>query len=153
VSPARIRLFGLTLLAIAGSSLMACGGKNVAPEEIEKQAFEDLRAQVRDIVDDATHEAEILVLIEQLQADFDTLRSAVVTRRADLRALNADYDATRKQFADLIERHGERVKLDHAQFMRSRQAFVSATTPDEWSAMGKANTKSMATLARSLQSF
>jgi long-subunit acyl-CoA synthetase (AMP-forming) len=153
VNSARIRLFGSTLLAVAGCSLIACGGKNIAPEEIEKQAFEDLRVQVRDIVDDATREAEILVLIDQLQGNFDTLRSAMVTRRADLRALNADYDATREQFAELIERHGKEVKFSHAQFMRSRQAFVSATTPDEWSAMGKSNTKSMATLARSLQSI
>ena len=82
----------LFVLALAG-----CGGKEaVSPEDFEQQAFDDLRAEMADVIVDPERRAIMSGLADVLQRDFAELRIAVTVRRTELRKLNADYDATRE---------------------------------------------------------
>lgn len=131
----------------------ACGGSPATPQEIERQAFDDMRTEVRGIVEDIEREATLVGLVDQLETDYSNLRSLAEARRLKLRALNADYDTTREEFAKFLDEFNGQLERDHKKFRESRRAFIDATTPEELSAIGKSNTKSMARLANSLMSI
>ena len=66
----RMRSIILFFGIICALLLAACAGKDeIAPADVEKQAFEDLRTAVRDAVDDPDREAEAVRLVNQLERD------------------------------------------------------------------------------------
>lgn len=133
--------FSLPLLALM---LAACGGKDaVAPENAEKEAYEDLRAAIVEVVEDPDRQKEILGLVREHQKDFTKLRESVQVRRTELRHLNADYDATLEQFHEYIEKYDAEIMIARKTASESRKAFVDATTPEEWDALMKVESKAM----------
>jgi hypothetical protein len=138
----------LIVLLIGG-----CGGNPQTPEDIEKQAFDDMRAEVREIIENPQREEAVVKLVDRLQEEYSTLRETAETRRKALRALNADYDATREQFVDYLDRYNADLVRSHKAFRDSHRGLVEATTAEEWSALSKSNTKSMGQLAKSLSAI
>ena len=115
----------------------------MAPESVEKEGYEDMRAAIVDVVQDPARQKEGLGLLEGHQNDFTKLREAVQVRRTELRRLNADYDATREQFHEFIKKYDAEIKAARKRATKSRTAFVAATTPEEWDALTKADSKAM----------
>jgi len=135
------------LVLLITVSLAACGGKEaVAPGDVERQASEDFRQSIMEVIEDPDREAEVLALVEDLQRDFVKFRESVTKRRTELRRLNADYDATREQFKEYIEKYGAGVELARKAVMQRRMALIAATTEEEWDALQKAETKAMKTM-------
>jgi hypothetical protein len=130
-----------------------CGGNSQTPEDIEKQAFDDMRAEVREIIEDPQREEAVVKLVDRLQEEYSTLRETAETRRKALRALNADYDATREQFVEYLDRYNADLVRSHKAFRDSHRGLVEATTAEEWSELAKSNTKSMGQLAKSLSAI
>ncbi len=63
------------LFAAIACVFSGCGGKDaVAAIEVEKQAFEDLRTEIRGAIDDPAREAEAIALVDLLVDDLDNLR-------------------------------------------------------------------------------
>ena len=145
----------VVILYVAGlaSLVSACGGSPSTPEDVEQQAFEDMRAEVREIVEDPTRENSALALVDRLQSDYAQLRRLAQTSRLELRQLNADYDATPEQFADYLADYSAQLEQTHKQFRKTHRSLVEAMLAEEWDALSKSNTKSMATLAKSLVSI
>ena len=124
--------------------LAACGGKGaVAPEDVEKEAFEDMRAAIVEVVEDPDRQKEILGLAHEHHKELIRLREAVQVRRTELRHLNANYDATREQFHEYVEKYDAEIRVAREWATKSRKAFVQATTQDEWDALTKADSKAM----------
>ena len=136
------------LFLIAG-----CGGTPPDADEVERQAFDDLREEIRLTIDDADREGAVLTIVDQLQVDFVNVRRLAEQRRESLRALNSNYDATREQFEEMLAEFGQQREEGHARFQESRKAFRDATTPEEWARLEKASTKAMATLASRIGSI
>ena len=150
----RSRIPYLIFIAFVTLSLAACATKEaIAPEDIEKQAFEDLRTKVREIINDSVHQTKIITLVDQLQVDFNSMRNSLVTRKSKLRELFADYDAPREKFDKQIALYDTHIKSNRKQFGDSRRVLVETMTPDEWSAVNKTESKAMNTLIKSLQSI
>ena len=133
--------------------LAACGGSPEATADIERQAFDDMRAEVRAIIEDPQREEAVVTLVDRLQGHYENLRATAEARRKALRALNADYDATREQFTEFLDRYNAELAGNHKAFRDSHRALVDATTAEEWSALAKSNTKSMSRLAQSLSTI
>jgi len=131
----------------------ACSGNPTAPGDIEKQAFDEMRAEVQDIVDNSEREATLVGLVDQLEADYAELLTRTKSRRHKLRELNANYDASREEFDALLAEVGGQLEQSRRKFTESHRSLVEATTPDDWSAIEKSNTKSMAKLAQMLMSI
>ena len=137
------------VLAIAG-----CGGKEaVSPADIEQQAFDDLREKIGQVIEDPERRAVVNAEVDKLQISYTDFRLAVTARRTELRALNVDYDATREQFSEYVEKYNNQILTDHGVLLKSHQALISATTAEEWADLEKADSKMMKKLISSLQAI
>ena len=143
------RLIG-SLVAIL---IWGCGGNAEAPPDVEKQAFDDMRAEVRAIIEDPQREDLVVALVDRMQSEYQNLRDTAEARRKALRELNADYDATREQFAEYLDKYNAELVTRHKAFRESHRALIESTTAEEWSALAKSNTKSMGKLAESFSSI
>jgi hypothetical protein len=145
------KLYILTIAAIV-FGLTGCGGdKSVTPEDVQKQAFEDLRTSVRNAVADQDREDAAIEIVDQLHLDVQELRETLIRRRAELRRLHADYDTTRDalvEFSNLMERE---IQVSQQRVSQTHQALMATTTPDEWSMLTKTDTKAMKTVTQLLQ--
>jgi hypothetical protein len=132
------------LLGAILSILASCGGKDaVAPVDVEKQAFEDLRTEVREVIDDPTREAEVLTLVDALSAELNTLRKRISERNTRVRQLNANYDASRADFEALFDRIYVEIRSDQQRVTETHRTLLATTTPEEWALISKARTKAM----------
>ncbi len=138
-----LRSAGLIVVA----TLAACSGSPTADEDIEKQAFDDLREEVRTVVEDPEREAVVVALVDSMEEQFAVLRDSAATRRQVLQDLNADYDATREQFVEFLGIHNAELRRGQQAFLESHRELVEATTAEEWAALEKTDTKSMKRLA------
>jgi hypothetical protein len=139
-------------LLLCALMLVACSGVNtVAPEEQERQSFEDFRETIKDVIEGSDRQQEILGLVEAVQLDFKNLRATVGEQRAELRSLNADYDATQEQFQAFIDKYDAGIRAARKQATDSRMAFVRATTNEEWAALKKADANVMKTMVNTIQ--
>jgi len=142
-------LFAAILCAFAG-----CGGTDaVAPAEVKKQAFEDLRSEIRDVIDDPAREAEAITLVDALVEDLNALREKISERRRRARQLNADYDTTRADFEALFDRVDKEIQSNKRQVSEKQRALFAITTPDERSAISNAHTKAMEAAIRNIQAI
>jgi hypothetical protein len=80
------------------SQFVACSKDDVAPVKLEKQAFEDLRVDVREAITNPTREAEAIRLVVILEQDLANLRAKLTARKNRVRELNANYDTSRVDF-------------------------------------------------------
>ena len=149
--------FGRTigaLLCIAVASLfVACAKDDVTPVDEEKQAFEDLRAEIVEAITDPAREAETIRLVGALEEDLAILRSSIAERKAAARELNANYDTTRAEFEAFLARMEAEVRDNRQQVSKTHQVFLANVTPEERSAIAKTHTKAMNAAIKTIQAI
>ena len=132
---------------------VACAKVEVAPVDIEKQAFEDLRADIREVIDDPAREAEAIRLVGVLKQDLADLRTRVTERKRRARELNANYDTPRAEIEAFLA--GIEVEVqDHKRLVsETHRALLANVTAEERSAIAKAHTKAMNASIMTIQSI
>ena len=146
----------LIFLAVVALSIAACAttDKEVqTPEDIEQEAFNDLRTEVRENIDDSTRQTTVISHVDELQIEFKSMRKSLMEGKSSVRALFADYDASRENFEELIALHDTTIRSQRKQIGESHRVLVESMTIDEWSALNKSGSKAMSTLLESLQSL
>jgi TolA-binding protein len=134
--------------------LSACAGKDdIAPADVEKQAFEDLRAAIRDAVVDAEREAEAVRLVDQLERDLADLRTRISERRKTVNALNADYDTPREDFEKYLVDVAKQIRLNCQVVSETQKALGKAITDEEGAAIARAHTNAMQAAVAAIQSI
>ena len=143
-----------TLLCIAVASLfIACAKDDVAPVDLEKQAFEDLRAAIVEAITDPVREAEAIRLVGVLEEDLAALRTNIAARKSHVRKLNANYDTPRAEIEAYLAGIEEEV-LDHKRRVsETNRALLANVTAEELSAISKMHTKAMNASITSIQSI
>ncbi len=142
------------LFAVIVSAIAGCAGKdNVSPVDVEKQAFEDLRSEIREVIDDPAREAEAIALVESLVDELDSLREKISARRKRVSQLNADYDTTRADFEAFFDQVDKEIQSNKRQVSEKQRALFAITTPDERSAISKAHSKAMDAAIRNIQAI
>lgn len=146
---------GATLLVtVLMLSITACAGKNKASAiDIEQEAFDDLRAEIREVIDDPFREMEALSLTDELIEALDQLRARVTERRRRLTALNANYDATREDFEAFFDEVETDIQLHRVDAIESERALLHVLTDEERRKLEKVQTKAMRAATRSIQSI
>ena len=134
----------IVLIAISSLILASCGGKDaIAPADIEKQAFEDLRTEVRQAIDDPARETEVLTVVDALYRDLLTLRESIAERNKRASELNANYDTPRADFEALFNRINTEIHSNQQRVTGSHRMLLEKTTPDEWAQLSQARTTAM----------
>ena len=134
--------------------LGGCAGKDeVAPADIENQAFDDLRTEIRDVIDDPARAAEAVAQVDALVKELDELLERVAERKKRIRQLNADYDTSRAEFEAFFEKVNMAIRSNRQRVGDSHSALRASTTAEEWSQISKARTKAMNSIIRSMQAI
>ena len=148
------RRSALLLLIALVSGITACAGKgDVSAIEVEQQAFDDLRAEIRNIIDDPWREMEALALMDELVEAFDQLRVRVSERRRRAHELNADYDTTREEFDAFFDGIEADIQANRIEVIESERALLATLTPEERKSLEKVQTEAMKAAIRTIQSI
>jgi len=149
--------FGRTicaLLCVAVASLVvACAKDDVAPVDVEKQAFEDLRAEIVEAITDPVREAETIRLVVVLEEDLAALRTNIAARKKRANELNANYDTPRAEFEAYLAGVEEEVRDHKRRVSESHRALLANVTAEERSAIAKTHTKAMNAAIMTIQSI
>lgn len=149
-----IRSIILTVISAFFLSLAGCAGKDdVAPVDVEKQAFEDLRDDIRNAVTHPAREAEAIRLVGVLEQDLADLRASVTARKKRAKELNADYDTSRADFEAFLSGVESEVRDNRRRVSETHQAFLANVTAEERSAIAKTHTKAMNAAIKTIQSI
>ena len=121
-----------------------CGGKDtVAPVDVEKQAWEDLRSEIRETISDPARESDAVELVDKLVEDFSDFREILAKRHKRVRELNASYDTSRVEFDRYLKQVTVEIQASQRRAGKTHRAFLAVTTPEEWSQLSKVRTKAM----------
>ncbi len=142
------------LFAAIACAFAGCGGKEVvAPIDVEREAFENLRTEIRKVIDDPARESEAIVIVNWLVDDLDTLREKISARRERVWQLNADYDTSRADFQAFFDQVDKEIQSHKRQVSERQRELFAVTTPDERSAISKVHTKAMDAATRNIQTI
>ena len=147
------RIIGALLCIAVASLVIACSKDDVAPVDVEKQAFEDLRADIREAIDDSAREAETIRLVGVLEEDLAALRINVAARKIHVRELNANYDTPRTEFEAYLAGVEAEVRDHKQRVSEAHRKFLASVSSEERSAIAKTHTKAMDTAIKTIQSI
>ncbi len=154
MSELTLRLKSAMLLAAFACAFAGCASKDdVSPADVEKQAFEDLRSEIRAVIDDPAREGEAITLVDELSEDLNTLRETIAKRRQRVRELNADYDTTRADFEAFFDQVDRQIRWNKRQVSEKQREFLAIMTPDERSAIAKTHSKARDAAIRNIQTI
>ena len=150
-----LRRHSAMLLAIVLiSSVTACAGNDKASAiDVEQEAFDDLRAAIREVVDDPFREMEALTLTNELIEALGHLRGRVTERRQRVIALTENYDTTREEFEVFLDEIETEIQVNRIDVVESERALIATLTPDERSSLEKVQSKAMKAAIRTVQSI
>jgi len=104
-------------------------------------------------VTDPDRADKVVDLVDQLEKSFEDTRKNVQARKAKTRALNANYDATRDDFAALYDEAKQDMVSNRATMTRIHRQMVDAMTVDEWSQVQKAESKALQASVAALETY
>ena len=147
------RAIGALLCLAAVSFLVACAKDDVAPVHVEKQAFEDLRAEIAEVITDPAREAESIRLVGVLEEDLAALRTNIAARKKRARELNANYYTSRVEFEAFLASVEAEVR-DHKQCVsETHRTLLASVTVEERSAINNKHSKAMSAAIKTIQSI
>ena len=148
------RRSAMLLLVVLASGITACAGKDdVSLVDVEQEAFDDLRAAIRETIDDPFREMEALTLTNELIEALEHLRGRVTERRQRVIALYANYDITREDFEAFFDEIETEIQVNRIEVVESERALLRVLTDEEEKSLEKAQTKAMKAATRSIQSI
>ena len=154
MSERTLRLKSAMLFAAIAYAFAGCASKDdVSPADVEKQAFEDLRSEIRAVIDDPAREGEAIVLVNELSEDLNALRETIAKRRQRVRELNADYDTTRADFETFFDRVDRQIRWNKRQVSEKHLEYLAIMTPAERSAIAKTHSKARDAAIRNIQAI
>ncbi len=142
------------LIAAVVLSFVGCAGKEkISSADVADQAIEDLRAEIRQAIDDPVRQDEVIALVDALADEVSTLRKHVSERKQRFRQLNANYDTPRADFKAFVGQVRQEIQAQQQQVAKQHRALLAITMPDEWAAISKSHTKAMKAAIKSMQAI
>ena len=143
----------ITLITVSLFIAVSCTGKkSISPVDAKRQAFDDLRTEINVVVSDPERTATAIELVDALSDDFETVRESILEGRQKVRALNADYDASKADFIALFEEIEKDNQSNERLVLELHRKLVRVTTAEEWAQLAKAHSQAMDTAIKSIQS-
>lgn len=147
------RAIGALLCIVVASFLVACAKDDVAPVDVEKQAFEDLRAEIAEVITDPAREAETIRLVGVLEEGLAALRTNIAARKKRARELNANYDTPRAEFEAYLASADAEVRDHRQRVSEMHRAYLASVSVEERSTIAKTHTKAMKAAIKTIQAI
>jgi len=141
LQPARSRRAGLSALALVAvlGAFAACASKPKPTLEqrsdAEMQAF---KAQIRKTVTDPSRADRLVVAVDECERIVRQAASMAQDYRIKLQTLDADYSATRAEYAALFRQHDTQRAALIQQALALRGQITTLTTNSEWQQLKQA---------------
>lgn len=129
------------LICVTAFLIPGCGGKKQTKDQAIARYSQQLREAVSTNVGDERRKAQMLLIVEQLEALHSRFSQETANFVASYNKLNAEYDAPRTAFDQLFSDYtAKRINARSAALDLHFQLASLATT-DEWRSIGAAETK------------
>ncbi len=138
-------------IALCLGLVVACAGMKKSPEDKQKEAFDDFRATVADVIDDPDREGQAIALITELQQSFFDVRDANAKAFAEVRKLNADYDAARADIEAALEQIVARVRSEQRHVVDANRQLRTIVTEEEWDAIDKSRSRALMAAVKAIR--
>jgi hypothetical protein len=129
------------LSCTAALTVSGCGGKEPTREQTIERYSDELREAVSGSVADQQRKAQMLQIVDQLEAVHLRFGKEVGDFIASYRKLNADYQATRPAFEQLFADYGAKRLSARSAALELHFQLAALATADEWPRIGKAETR------------
>lgn len=139
----RFAIFGVLLLLAAG-----CASAPPTPSEELRGAAGTLRDAVDRSVDDPQRRARAIELVNQLDYELRALARANEALEIQSGQLFADYDATKKEFEQLLASAQSGRERVRKRLIDLRLALAALLTAAEWQAVVEADAEALAAWSR-----
>lgn len=144
----------IVCISLLAMLLAGCAGNSdVSLVDVEKQAFDDLRSEIRITIDDTGRETRAIELVDELAKELESLRQLKAERQDQGRRLNAKYDTTRAEFDAFISETSAKIRLNQQRILNLRGAFIATTTAEEWDQIFDARTDAISAAIKSTHSI
>jgi hypothetical protein len=120
-------------LALAG-----CGGEKPTAHETIKRYSQELREAVSTRVPDGERRAQLLMIVDQMEALHLRFSQETADFVASYRKLSADYDAPRPAFDQLFADYSAKRIKARSEALDLHFHMASLASAGEWDAIGKA---------------
>ena len=149
----RTMVIPIVLVFAAFLAGAGCAGKEKpSPADLQVQAFEDLRSEIRDVVSDAGRVEQAIAITDELESSFDHMRIQLAERSAKIQELNADYDAPKEDYIELYKRIQKDIERNQSKISNLHRELVEVTTAEEWDGLKKLRNATMEAAVTSIQS-
>ena len=139
------------LITIIAFFTAGCAGKSPIDKEVD--AFDNLRTNVQDVVADPERAEQSLVLVDELQREFDDIKELRFERKKQIKALNADYDASRAEFETLLDGIAQDRLANQERVSQTYRQLLEVITTEEWAKLAKSRNKAMQATIKALQAI
>jgi hypothetical protein len=135
-----VALCALALCAVT-LTVSGCGGtKPTKAQEIERYS-QKLREAVATNVPDDGRKAQLILVVDQVEALHRRFSQETAEFVASYRQLNADFDSTRQSFDQLFSDYNAKRIKAREDALELHFQLASLATADEWGAIGRAEAK------------
>ena len=107
------------------------------------KTMDDVHAAVRKSVSDSGRATLVVALTDELASIAKAADSEMARFRADLAALNENYDSTTGQFERAFREHDERQAQLRERLLENRNLMLKATTDEEWKSLLEIRSKTL----------
>ena len=123
-------------LAVSG-----CSREKPSREQVIERYSQELRETVSKNVSDERRKAQMLQIVDRLEALHRRFSRETADFIGSYRKLNADYDAPRPAFDQLFWGYSAQRVAARSEALDLHFEFTSLATADEWDKIGKAETR------------
>jgi hypothetical protein len=139
ISPSALAIVMISAIALATPG---CRGAQLTPGQVIQNSSQKLRQAVSSNVGEEGRKAQMLAVVDQIEAVQGSLSKETADFIQSYRKLNADYDAPRAAFDQLFsDYNGQRIKARN-QALDLHFQLASLASANEWGPIGKAEAKS-----------
>lgn len=129
-----------------------CASRKDSPEDAQKQAFEDVRAEIYAAIPNSQRATKVVGVVSAVERNFLETQKNIEARRARVLKLYADYDATRAEIEQEYDQILMDVKSNREMVTDVHRQLVDLMTAEEWAKVKKAESEALAAAVRNLQS-
>jgi hypothetical protein len=138
---------------IAIIALFTVGCAKMSPIDKEVGTFDKLRTNVQEVVADPERAEQSLALVDELQREFDDIKELRLERKKRIKALNADYDASRAEFDTLLDGIAQDRLANQERVSQTYRQLLEVITTEEWAKLAKSRNKAMQAAIKALQAI